>query len=100
MADFLAMDSELDIHVECKCGNQFHVTICYSGVEDRNERNMDIELMHVWSNHQDCPNCGKLLQIELLVWEYPSGFINTVDFDGNCKILNKRQIYNELGYSP
>ena len=91
---------EFEIKARCKCGHEFETMICYGGVVAREERAMSPELLHVWNNNVDCPKCGKFLEIELQLWEYPIGAMNNADFDSNCEILNKDEIYHEIGIIP
>ena len=92
--------SEIEIKARCKCGHEFETWIPYWGVEAREERAMGPESTHYWSNEMSCPKCGDSLEIGLNLWEYPMGAINNVDFESNCEILNKDEIYHKIGIVP
>jgi len=97
---FISSLPELEVGVRCKCGHQFKTSMHYDGILDCDERDVGLACLHVWSNDCDCLSCSEVLEIELMLWECPEGFIGCVDFDSNCEILNQKEIYDKIGYMP
>jgi len=91
---------EFEVEARCPCGHEFRTGIHYGGVVARENREMGPESLHVWNNEIDCPKCGKFLEIELELWEYPIGFLNNIDFDSYAEILNEYEIYHAIGIIP
>ena len=93
--------SEFRATIECDCGHKFDTTIYYDGVVGGEERQMGAEKYHMWLNELDCLKCEETLRIECTVYEYPEGDISHVDCECmNCKILNKNEIYTQIGFKP
>ncbi len=83
--------------VKCKCGNEFEDWIYYGGVVAKETREMGAESLHVWNNEVECPACKEEETVEVQLWEYPWGTLNSTDFESNFKILNFKEISRKIG---
>jgi len=62
------------------------------------ERSMGEEIGYEGIIHDNCPNCGNEIKVNLLVWEYPVGAINYQEEECEGAVIIQGPVYDPFSY--
>ncbi|NJE02343.1 hypothetical protein [Thermococcus sp. JdF3] len=74
----------IKVPVQClRCGKTFDATAWITDEQVTENREMGPEKQMVIQYEGQCPHCGHPVFFEIYMWEYPPGWIETIDVDSS-----------------
>jgi len=78
------------VNVIClECKSKYSLPIL-EPVTEKEQRSLGYEYEHTWNSNIKCDKCGDEIKIEVIAYEYPKGFLNYEETNGEgCIITDK-----------